>query len=193
MKQDSETVTPHIAWPIKTPRLILDELRSEDAETLFAYRSDPDVARYQGWQPSKQSEASDFIARQGSVAFASAGSWCQLAIRLGDDRSLIGDLGVHFPDERDGAVELGISLAPGYQGKGYAREAMTEALNLVFGGLGYRRVIGSVDPRNLASVALLRALGWRQEAHHRESLFWRGEWVDDMIFALLASEWPTAS
>lgn len=38
-------------------------------------------------------------------------------------------------------------------------------------------------------MTLLRALGMRQEAHHRESLFCRGEWVDDVIFALLASEW----
>lgn len=29
----------------------------------------------------------------------------------------------------------------------------------------------------------------RQEAHHRESLWFRGEWVDDVIFALLDHEW----
>jgi hypothetical protein len=60
----------------------------------------------------------------------------------------------------------------------------------VFGELGRHRIHASVDPRNLASMTMLRALGMRQEAHHRESLWLRGEWVDDVIFAMLASEWP---
>jgi len=50
-------------------------------------------------------------------------------------------------------------------------------------------LIGSVDPRNTASMALCRSLGLRQEAHHVESYRFRGEWVDDVIFALLAREW----
>lgn len=175
--------------PLETSRLVLDELRPGDAAALFAYRSDPAVARYQGWQPVSAGEAADFIAAQATVAFPSAGQWCQRAIRLRTGGALIGDLGLHFPDAADEAVELGISLAPAHQHNGYAREALTRMLDLVFGPLDYRRVVASVDPRNLPSVALLRALGLRQEAHHRQSLFWRGEWVDDVIFALLASEW----
>jgi RimJ/RimL family protein N-acetyltransferase len=62
----------------------------------------------------------------------------------------------------------------------------------VFGQLGRHRIHASVDPRNLASMAMLRALGMRQEAHHRESLWLHGEWVDDVVFALLASEWRAA-
>jgi RimJ/RimL family protein N-acetyltransferase len=50
-------------------------------------------------------------------------------------------------------------------------------------------VFASVDPRNHASIALLRRVGMRQEAHFRQSLWWRGEWVDDVIFAVLQSEW----
>ena len=177
--------------PIETRRLILDELRAEDASALFAYRSDPVVALYQGWRPGSEHDAADFISKQAAVLFGSAGQWCQRAIRLREGGLLIGDLGLHFPDEPDGAVEMGISLAPAQQGHGYAREALSAALNFVFGPLRYRRAVGSVDPRNVRSVALLRALGWRQEAHHRESLFWCGEWVDDLIFAMLASEWPS--
>lgn len=178
--------------PLDTSRLILDALRPDDAAALFAYRSDPAVARHQGWQPVNQDEAADFITAQASVEFPSAGQWCQRAIRLRDSGALIGDLGLRFPDASDDAVELGISLAPAHQGNGYAREALTQVLDLVFGPLAYRRVVASIDPRNLRCMALLRALGLRQEVHHRQSLFWHGEWVDDLIFALLASEWPRA-
>ena len=128
-----------------------------------------------------------------SVAFASAGQWCQRAIHVRDGGALIADLGVHFPDESDGAVEMDISLAPACPSHGHAREALTELLNRMFGPLCYRRVVASVDPRNLPSVALLRALVMRQEAHRRESLFLHGEWVDDLVFALLASESPVGT
>lgn len=176
---------------IESPRLILGALSAEDAPALFACRGDPEVARYQGWQPSDMGEATDFIARNATVAFGHADAWCQLAIRHRETIALIGDFGIHFPASKNEAVELGISLMPAQQGNGYAREAMRAVIAHLFGVMDYRRVIGSVDPRNVASVALLRALGMRREAHHRQSLYWRGEWVDDMIFAVLASEWPS--
>jgi RimJ/RimL family protein N-acetyltransferase len=48
-----------------------------------------------------------------------------------------------------------------------------------------------VDPRNEPSVALLKRVGMRQEAHFRESLWFKGEWVDDMVFGILGSEWKS--
>jgi RimJ/RimL family protein N-acetyltransferase len=50
-----------------------------------------------------------------------------------------------------------------------------------------------VDPRNAACIAVLERVGMRQEAHFRESLWLKGEWVDDMVFGILASEWESRS
>lgn len=180
------------ATSIDTERLHLDALRADDAAALFAYRGDPEVARYQGWCPTSEDETATFIAKQAGQRFGEPDSWCQLAIRQRGDDTLIGDLGVHFPASTDEPIEFGLSLKPGAQGQGYAREVMRAVIDLAFRDWGYRRAIGSVDPRNERSVALLRALGFRQEAHHVESYFFRGEWVDDLIFALLAREWPAA-
>lgn len=176
---------------IETPRLILNKLRADDDVALFSYRGDPEVARYQGWRPSTLAEVADFIARQASVDFGVAGSWYQLAIRDRESGELVGDFGIHFPKTKDETIEFGLSLTPKQQHKGIAREVMRAAIGRAFGSWGYRRIIGSVDPRNLPSVALVKALGFRLEAHHVESLYFRGEWVDDMIFALLAREWPS--
>lgn len=174
---------------IPTSRLTLDALRPDDAEALFACRGDPAVARYQGWRPTNVEAAAVFIARQAAVDFGCADNWCQLAIRLRESGELIGDLGVHFPATTDEAVELGISLVPARQGNGYAREAMGAVLDHMFDSLGYRRVVASLDPRNRPSVALIEALGFRREAHHVESLRVYGEWVDDLVYALLKREW----
>ena len=175
--------------PIETARLRLDPLTGEDAPGLFACRGHPDVSRYQGWRPETVGDAAAFIARQAAQVFGKPDTWHQLAIRSRQDGALVGDLGIHFPASREEAIEFGISLAPDQQGKGLAREALAAVIDRAFTSWGYRRVIGSVDPRNRSSVALLRALGFRQEAHHVESLLFRGEWVDDLIFALLAREW----
>ena len=175
---------------LSTTRLRLDALRDSDADTLFQYRSDPAVARYQGWCPASREEALDFIAAQQRASVDIPDSWLQRAIRLAGDGSLIGDLGLHLPADADGSYEFGITIAPTYQGNGYAREAVRALLDFLFCTLGAHRVHASIDPRNIASAALLRSLGMRQEAHFRESFKMRGEWVDDVIFALLAQEWP---
>jgi RimJ/RimL family protein N-acetyltransferase len=177
---------------LTTKRLHLDELRESDADTLFQYRSDPSVARYQGWRPASRDEARGFIASQQQASLELPDSWLQFAIRLSGDGALVGDLGLHIPAEGDGSYEFGVTIAPAHQGKGYAREAVRALLDWLFRTLGARRVHASIDPRNVASAALLRSLGMRQEAHFRESLKVRDEWVDDVIFALLAREWPTA-
>ncbi|MEZ5966932.1 MAG: GNAT family protein [Planctomycetota bacterium] len=72
---------------------------------------------------------------------------------------------------------------------GYGTEAVRGALDCLLGRLCKHRVFASVDPRNAASISLLRRVGMRQEAHFRQSLWMRGEWVDDVVFAILKSEW----
>ncbi|KVE43216.1 GNAT family acetyltransferase [Burkholderia sp. BDU5] len=174
---------------IETARLLLDTLDQRDAEGLFDYHGNPEVWRYQGWRPASVVDSRDFIARQSDIAFGEAGAWCQLAIRSKPTRELIGDLGIRFPATDTEPVEFGISLSPAHQRKGYAREVMTACIDLAFRQWGHRRLVASVDPRNIASMALFQALGFRQEAHHVESYYLRGEWVDDVIFAMLAREW----
>ncbi|MEO8778169.1 MAG: GNAT family protein [Rhodanobacter sp.] len=171
---------------LTTARLQIDALRVADAEALFACRADPAVARYQGWCPADLAAARNFIEAQSQQ---SSHGWFQRAIRLRESGVLIGDLGVCLPEDPQDSVEFGVSIAPAHQGCGYACEAVRVLFAFVFGQLRRHRVHASVDPRNLASMAMLRALGMRQEAHHRESLWFKGEWVDDVIFALLDREW----
>ncbi|WP_430390552.1 GNAT family N-acetyltransferase [Dyella sp. 20L07] len=172
---------------LETPRLRLDALHLGDAEVLFRYRADPEVARYQGWLPASADEARQFIQDQAGLPVPAPGSWVQRAIRLRDGGALVGDVGFCLSTDRQ--LEFGISLAPLWQGQGLAREALQTLLSHWFGAWDVHRVHASVDPRNAPSMALLRALGLRQEAHFRESLLFRGEWVDDVIFAMLVSEW----
>ena len=172
----------------ETRRLQIGALGAADAEALFAYRSDPHVARYQGWWPASLAETQVWIARNAAVPDAQPG-WRQRAIRQRDNGVLIGDLGLRLPAEGDPEAEIGISIIPAQQGNGFAREALTAALDWLFTVHDVHRVCASVDPRNMSSLALLRRLGMRQEAHFRERFLLRDEWVDDVVFGLLKQEW----
>jgi RimJ/RimL family protein N-acetyltransferase len=175
---------------ILTARLRLRTLAPRDAEEMFAYRSCPEVIQYQSGGSKSLDDVIAFIKSMSSVELGAPG-WNQLAIELLSDGSLIGDCGIHILDDSR-MTEIGITLAPAQQSKGYATEALKAVLELLFVGLNKHRVIASVDPRNLASMALMTRLGLRKEGHFLQSLWLKGEWVDDVVFAMLAREWKSA-
>lgn len=75
------------------------------------------------------------------------------------------------------------------QGRGFATEAVIALLDYLFHTRGKHRVAAGCDPRNLASVALLKRVGMRLEAHHIRSAWWKGEWTDEFLYASLVNEW----
>jgi RimJ/RimL family protein N-acetyltransferase len=85
--------------------------------------------------------------------------------------------------------ELGFVFHPDFHGRGYAAEASVELLRLGFEKLGWHRIIGRLDHRNTGSAKLLERLGMRQEAHFVRNEFLKGEWTDELVFALLGEEW----
>ncbi len=174
---------------IVTDRLILAPLSNQDALRLFEYRSDPAVCRYQLWEPRSVEEAAAFIERSGSISLDTPDAWHQLGIRLKDQGLLVGDVGVRFPEGQPLQAEFGVTLAPDGQGRGLATEAVVGLLGHLFVARSMHRVFASVDPRNGPSVALLERVGMRREAHFRRSLWFKGEWADDVVYALLDSEW----
>lgn len=173
---------------IQSARLTLRPMQPQDAQLLFGYRSDPRVAEYQGWVPKDLETARAFCQAQSQQTPNQPDTWMQLSLCLRQG-PMIGDLGLHFLEDGE-QVEFGISLAPAHQGQGYANEAMLAVFDWLFSTLGKHRIFCSVDPRNLPSMAMAKALGMRQEAHFVKSLRFKGAWVDDVVFGLLAQEWP---
>jgi RimJ/RimL family protein N-acetyltransferase len=169
-------------------RLALSRLNGADSAALFSYRRLPEVSRYQNWEPQCLGDAVAFIDDLATVEFDAPGTWFQFGIRLRSSGRLIGDLGVHFLEDGQ-QVEIGITLAPESQRLGYGSEALIAVLDYLFGSLGKHRAVASVDPRNTPSLNLMRRVGMRQEAHFRQSLRFKGEWADDVVFATLAPEW----
>ncbi len=172
-----------------TERLILRPMQKSDAEAVFQYKSDDEVNKYQNWIPETLNDVVDFIEKRIVSVLDVQGTWFQFVVVRKDSREIIGDIGLHFFDSQKSQVEIGCSISKEHQKQGFATEALTEILKLLFAGLNKHRVIASIDPRNAGSIQLMSRLGMRQEGHFRESLFINGEWVDDLIFAMLKREW----
>ena len=175
---------------LRTPRLYLRRFRESDVEAVTRYRSDPAVARYQGWDaPYPMEQAREFVATMATAQADVPGDWLQIAVARAEDGSLVGDCA--FAPQADEAltVEIGFTIAPEHQGRGYAREAVSLLLRYLFGQLGKHRVMASCDTRNAPSVRVLEAVGMRREGHLVESTWSKGEWTDDLLFAILSREW----
>ncbi len=173
---------------IETERLLLRPIATKDNEQVFSYRSDTETNKYQGFIPKTLREVDDFIEKN-PVEFNQPESWFQLVIIDKSSNEIVGDLGVHFIGKDGFQCELGCTIRKKSQGKGFATQAMKITIDYLFNSLNKHRIIGSVDPNNIASIRLLERLDFRKEAHFKESLLIGGDWVDDIVYGMLKSEW----
>lgn len=178
-------------WTIpETPRLRLRPFEPDDAPGLHAYRSDPEVARYQGFDASFSLEdARRLIEGQVGEVPGAPGANAQIALEAKDTGALVGDLYLGTAGADPKQAQLGFTLAPAHQGRGLATEAVTALLDHAFGTLGIHRVSALTFAANARSVALLERVGMRREAHHVESSRLDGVWADDYVYAVLRHEW----
>ena len=174
----------------RTDRLVIRRFRAEDASTLAAYRSDPAVARYQSWNtPFTHAQARSFIDGFAASDPDSAGEWFQFALVEAATGLHIGDVAVGVDARDPRLATLGVTLARSAQGNGYAGEAVAWLLDYLFQERDKHRVTADCDGRNDHVVALFDRLGMRREAHHLQSAWWKDEWVDEYVYAMLAHEW----
>ena len=175
---------------LETPRLILRPFEERDAAPFAVYRSDPQVARYQGWDaPFSLEKAEQFVAEMKRAVPAAPGEWYQLALELKSSGAMIGDFAFKLSKWDPRQAEIGYTLARAYQGQGYASEALTRLLDYLFTDLDLHRVHANIDPENIPSARLCQRAGLRHEGHFVQSLWFKGGWVDEDWYAILQSEW----
>jgi RimJ/RimL family protein N-acetyltransferase len=165
---------------LETPRLLLRRFQPEDTAAFAAYRSDPAVARYQSWTAPVPAAEAAALVRELADGDPGQPGWFQYAVEVKAAGGLAGDVGVNLHENRRQA-ELGFTLAPQWQGQGYASEAARAMLQDLFSRRGLHR--------NLRSARLLERVGFQQEGRRPEFTWIKGEWTDDLLFGLLASRW----
>jgi RimJ/RimL family protein N-acetyltransferase len=178
-------------YPVRTARLLLRPLTSDDADILIAYRGRPDVCRYLPFEPMDREKIAERLAGPWArTALTDEGQSLTLGIELARTGELVGDVVLFWHSREHRGGELGYLQHPGFGGHGYATEAGRAILRLGFEELGLHRIVARIDERNQASAALARRLGMRQEACLVQNEMFKGEWTTELVFAMLAAEWP---
>ena len=171
--------------PHSLKRLRLRTLRPDDLDAFHAYRSDPVVARYQGWEPMTLLAAADFLLAQASQTSHAPDTWRQLAIVDQKSDLLIGDIGVWIsPDCLQ--AEFGLSITPAVQGNGYGAECVRGLIELLFSTTPVAEVVASTDVRNLACLAVLAHSGMRHMDTRQAE--YKGEICTDHMFSVRKAE-----
>jgi len=179
-------------YPVRSPRLSLRPLSAADTTALLAYRSRADVCRYVPFTPMDTA----IIAERLGTAWVRTslndeGQNLTLGVEVTDTGELVGDVVLMWHSREHRGGEIGYVLNPEFGGLGYATEAVRRLLRLAFDDLGLHRVIARVA-RNDASARLARRMGMRQEAYLVRNEWFKGEWTDELDFALLEQEWAAA-
>jgi RimJ/RimL family protein N-acetyltransferase len=174
---------------IESERLILRRFRDSDLAPFVAYRNDPEVARYQSWDSFDEREARAFIREMGSAQPGVPGEWFQFAVESKESGNLVGDCALQVDGQEPYRAEIGFTLAREHQGRGFASEAVSRLLDFAFEELGLHRIVAIADCRNEPSWALLERIGMRREGHFLDSVWFKGEWSDEYLYAVLKDEW----
>jgi RimJ/RimL family protein N-acetyltransferase len=177
-------------YPLRTPRLLLRPYTLGDFDALYDMQSRPDVTRYLLFGVRDPSEVRTSLKQKiAASSLVEEGGSLTLAVVLPDNGTVIGDVMLFWRSREHQQGEIGYIFHPDYGGRGYATEAAFVMLRLGFDELRLHRIIGRVDARNTASARLLERLGMRREAHFIQNEIVKGEWTDEVVYAMLADEW----
>src|SRR5436309_550646 len=144
-----------------TERLVLRRSRPEDAETISAYRSDPDVNRYQGWERTDPAGIRGEIEEMIRRLPGEPGGWVQLSVEERESGLLVGDVGLSPADGELGVIKVGYTIAPAFQRRGYATEAVGALVAYAFDSLGADVVRAFADAENTPSIRVAEKVGMR--------------------------------
>jgi RimJ/RimL family protein N-acetyltransferase len=180
--------------PIETDRLTLRRYVEDDYDDLLKLQSNPDVTRFLLYDVRTPEQVKETLAgRLADVPMDRDGQALTVAVILRDTGQHVGEVVLFMNSVEQRTGELGYVFHPEFHGRGFAAEASVELLRLGFEELGMHRIIARLDARNSGSVNLLKRLGLRQEAHFVKNEYLKGEWTDELVFAMLAEEWDKRS
>lgn len=172
----------------ETERLILRELRLDDAEAMWEYAKDPEIAAFGLWLPQVTLQENIDDLQEALEGYA-AGTALDWAVEHGADRKMIGRINLGGYHARDRRADLGHAYNRNYWGKGYATEAARSVLAFAFDTLNLNRVGASVLPDNVGSIRVLEKLGFQHEGVRRQYTTLRGQPEDLYSYSILAHEW----
>lgn len=174
---------------IQTERLTIRNLVESDLKEFHTYRSNLEVTKYQGFDVMDEIQCDTFIKSQLQLPFGKPGQWIQYGIEQRSTKKIVGDCAIKLQEYDPRIAEIGITISHLHQKKGFAKEAMLGILAYLFNEKNLHRIVETVDAENTASINLLKSVGFKQEGHFIENIFFKGKWGSEFQYAMLKREW----
>ncbi len=167
--------------------MILRAATFNDAEFLLALRTDSAALKY---MPLLKLDLAAMLARIAAAAQAiNQTESAELMYIIELDGVAIGMVGANQRSPLMQYAEIAYSLLPAQRGKGLATQALRLWIEQLLTA-GYRRLGAVISVHNQPSLALAARVGFVREGVLRQHFLIAGEAQDQVVFGLLASEWP---
>jgi ribosomal-protein-alanine N-acetyltransferase len=163
---------------LRTERLILRNPRAADAADLFAVFGDPATMRYWSTVPDPNPAAT--VARVDRLIAGIRNPPIDFVMEK--DGQAIGIIGAHNVNE------VGFILNRAFWRQGLVREAMQALIPYLFGVIDCTELTADADPRNVASISLLKSFGFVVTGTAPNTFCIDGEWVDSTYLALCRAQ-----
>jgi len=174
---------------LESDRILLRRFTDADIDAFVAYRNDPEVARWQGWDVPYPRESAIERFEEMKNQDSDPPNWLQMPIVVKATDEVIGDC-AYFLNKNDKRKALiGCTVAQKYWRKGYAAESLNLLLAYLFEERGVHRIVAETDVENVAAWKTLERLGFRRESHLIENIWFKGAWGSEYHYAMLEREW----
>ena len=174
-------------FKLETKRLILRDMKFEDENAFVAISQDAKYQRFydeSDCEPNKYRELTKLFIEQANENPRKS---YQLAIEHRMTGQFIGTICLRL--EKDSQASVGAGLSREYQGRGVIQEAAQALIQYGFSYLGIHRVYAETISQNGAAIRLCQILGMKKEAHFRENRYFKNQWWDTVVLAILREEW----
>lgn len=173
---------------IRTERLILRQMRLDDAEHMFEYAGKDFFTKHLLWDTHKSIEDSRTFL-QATVNAYKKGTCADFGFELKENGKFIGSGGFMTIDSYNLSAEIGYVISDKYWNMGLATEAGSALLDFAFNTLGLHRVHARCFEGNDASEKVQQKLGMKYEGMMRDSIFKNGKFCNIKMQSILKQEW----
>jgi RimJ/RimL family protein N-acetyltransferase len=193
MAADFETARTIVSdWRHRLPvlaggQVVLRELRSSDAASLCALLTTEEVARFISPPPTSVEGFERFIA--WTLRQRAAGTYACFAVTARGCDTAIGVFQVREMDRSFGTAEWGFAIGSAFWGTGIFQDSAELVLEFAFETLKVHRLEARAAVLNGRGIGALRKIGAIKEGILRKSLERNGVFLDQMLYAVLDSEW----
>src|SRR4051812_19917184 len=163
--------------------VVLREMRTSDAASLFALLTTEEVSRFISPPPASVEGFERFIqwaARQRAV-----GSYVCFAVTLAESDTAVGIFQLRAIEPGFGTAEWGFALGSSVWGTGVFQACAELVMEFAFDTVGVHRLEARAALRNLRGNGALKKIGAKQEGILRKSFLKNGEYLDQALWTVL--------